>query len=235
MRTTTLKPKQAKMAKKKTTEAAGQNEAAKPILYTTLAHEASAEFTEKKSLFIGYAAPVRTEQDALDFIAKIKKKHSDATHNVYAYQLNGGGIARYSDDGEPQGTAGVPVLDIIKKSGADDVCVVVTRYFGGILLGAGGLVRAYAAGAKAAIDAAGIVTYENYTEFKLASGYSEYQKLVYELPRYHVKVDSTDFGGDVTLKLAIRAVDYENFADRVAELFAGRIKPEITGERFDYE
>lgn len=235
MRTTTLKPKQANMAKKKTTEAAGQNEAAKPILYTTLAHEASAEFTEKKSLFIGYAAPVRTEQDALDFIAKIKKKHSDATHNVYAYQLNGGGIARYSDDGEPQGTAGVPVLDIIKKSGADDVCVVVTRYFGGILLGAGGLVRAYAAGAKAAIDAAGIVTYENYTEFKLASGYSEYQKLVYELPRYHVKVDSTDFGGDVTLKLAIRAVDYENFADRVAELFAGRIKPEITGERFDYE
>ena len=223
------------MAKKKTTEAAGQNEAAKPILYTTLAREASAEFTEKKSLFIGYAAPVRTEQDALDFIAKIRKKHSDATHNVYAYQLNGGGIARYSDDGEPQGTAGVPVLDIIKKSGADDVCVVVTRYFGGILLGAGGLVRAYAAGAKAAIDAAGIVTFENYTEFRLASGYSEYQKLEYELPRYHVKVDSTDFGGDVTLKLAIRAVDYESFAARVSELFAGRIKPEITGERFDYE
>ena len=223
------------MAKKKTTEAAGQNEAAKPRLYTTLTREASAEFAEKKSLFIGYAAPTKTEQDALDFIAKIRKKHSDATHNVYAYQLNGGGIARYSDDGEPQGTAGVPVLDIIKKSGADDVCVVVTRYFGGILLGAGGLVRAYAAGAKAAIDAAGIVTYENYTEFRLASGYSEYQKLVYELPRYHVKVDSTDFGGDVTLKLAIRAVDYENFADRVAELFAGRIKPEITGERFDYE
>ena len=223
------------MAKKKTTEAAGQNEAAKPILYTTLAREASAEFTEKKSLFIGYATPVRTEQDALDFIAKIRKKHSDATHNVYAYQLNGGGIARYSDDGEPQGTAGVPVLDIIKKSGADDVCVVVTRYFGGILLGAGGLVRAYAAGAKAAIDAAGIVTFENYTEFRLASGYSEYQKLEYELPRYHVKVDSTDFGGDVTLKLAIRAVDYESFAARVSELFAGRIKLEITGERFDYE
>lgn len=233
--TTTLKPKRANMAKKKTTEAAGQNEAAKPRLYTTLAREASAEFTEKKSLFIGYATPVRTEQDALDFIAKIRKKHSDATHNVYAYQLNGGGVARYSDDGEPQGTAGVPVLDIIKKSGADDVCVVVTRYFGGILLGAGGLVRAYAAGAKAAIDAAGIVTYENYTEFKLASGYSEYQKLEYELPRYHVKVDSTDFGGDVTLKLAIRAVDYESFAARVSELFAGRIKPEITGERFDYE
>ena len=233
--TTTLKPKRANMAKKKTTEAAGQNEAAKPRLYTTLAREASAEFTEKKSLFIGYATPVRTEQDALDFIAKIRKKHSDATHNVYAYQLNGGGVARYSEDGEPQGTAGVPVLDIIKKSGADDVCVVVTRYFGGILLGAGGLVRAYAAGAKAAIDAAGIVTYENYTEFKLVSGYSEYQKLVYELPRYHVKVDSTDFGGDVTLKLAIRAVDYENFAARVSELFAGRIKPEITGERFDYE
>ncbi len=233
--TTTLKPKRANMAKKKTTESAGQNEAAKPRLYTTLAREASAEFTEKKSLFIGYAAPTKTEQDALDFIAKIRKKHSDATHNVYAYQLNGGGIARYSDDGEPQGTAGVPVLDIIKKSGADDVCVVVTRYFGGILLGAGGLVRAYAAGAKAAIDAAGIVTYENYTEFKLVSGYSEYQKLEYELPRYHVKVDSTDFGGDVTLKLAIRAVDYDNFAARVSELFAGRIKPEITGERFDYE
>ena len=129
----------------------------------------------------------------------------------------------------------VPTLNVFRAEGINNFCCVITRYFGGILLGAGGLVRAYAAGAKAAIDAAGIVTYENYTEFKLVSGYSEYQKLEYELPRYHVKVDSTDFGGDVTLKLAIRAVDYESFADRVAELFAGRIKPEITGERFDYE
>ena len=202
--------------------------------YKTVLREAEDDFVEKRSRFIGYAKPVSTEAEALAFIAEKRSKHWDASHNVYAYILRGG-IMRYSDDGEPQGTAGVPVLDIIKKSGADDVCVVVTRYFGGILLGAGGLVRAYAAGAKAAIDAAEIVTYENYTEFKLVSGYSEYQKLEYELPRYHVKVDSTDFGGDVTLKLAIRAVDYESFAARVSELFAGRIKPEITGERFDYE
>ena len=104
-------------------------------LYITLEKEASASFVEKKSEFIGYACPCKTEQEALDFIAKIRKKHADAKHNVYAYQIKENNIARFTDDGEPQGTAGMPVLDIIRKTGFTDACIVVTRYFGGILLG----------------------------------------------------------------------------------------------------
>jgi len=202
--------------------------------YTTLAKEGSDELTEKKSVFIGYAKPVKTEEEAVAYIAAIRKKHADARHNVYAYQLHGGGIARYSDDGEPQGTAGVPVLDIIKKSGADDFVIVVTRYFGGILLGTGGLVRAYSAAAKLAVDAAGIVTYENYREFIVDCDYSAYQKLTAEMPKYGVLTDDTGFGGNISLKLAVRATRYDEFAARIAEMFAGRIVPHVTGERFDY-
>lgn len=208
--------------------------AAEPKLYTTLAREASGELTEKKSVFIGYAKPVKTEREAIDFIAAIRKKHSDARHNVYAYQLNGGGIARYSDDGEPQGTAGVPVLDVIKKSGADDCVIVVTRYFGGILLGTGGLVRAYSAAAKLAVDAAEVVTYECFKELSLKCDYSAYQRLEAELPKYGIITDSVDFGGEVTLKLAVKAVRLEEFSERVSEMFAGRLAVEIIGERFDY-
>lgn len=205
-----------------------------PKTYTTLEREASAEFIEKKSQFIGYACPVKTEAEATDFIARIRKKHSDATHNCYAYQLNGGGIARYSDDGEPQGTAGVPILDVIKKSGADDCCVVVTRYFGGILLGAGGLVRAYANGAKIALDAAHIVTYESYTEFRLVCDYAAYQKLDYEFPKYGIIVDASDFGGSVTLRLAIKSTRYAQFSEKLAEMLAGNVNIEVIGERFDF-
>lgn len=205
-----------------------------PKTHTTLEMEASAEFTEKKSLFIGYACPIKTEEDALEFIKKIRHKHGDATHNCYAYELNGGGIARYSDDGEPQGTAGVPILDVIKKSGATDCCVVVTRYFGGILLGAGGLVRAYANGAKIALDAAHIVTYESYTEFRLVCDYGAYQKLNYEFPKYGIIVDASDFGGSITLKLAIKAVKFAEFEAKLSEMFAGKICAEVLGERFDF-
>lgn len=220
------------MAKKNTKIAEAVPEA--PKLYTTLEREASAEFTEKKSVFIGYACPVKTEEEALAFIAKIRHKHADAKHNCFAYQLRGGGIARYSDDSEPQGTAGVPILDVIKKSGVDDCCVVVTRYFGGILLGAGGLVRAYANGAKIALEAAHIVTYEEYREFTLTCDYAAYQKIEYELPRYGILTDSSDFGGNVTLALAIKATRFDEFDARIAELFGGRICLNVTGERFDF-
>lgn len=205
-----------------------------PKTYTTLEREASDSFIEKKSEFIGYACPVKTEDEAIEFIAKIRKKHADAKHNCYAYQLNGGGIARYSDDGEPQGTAGVPILDVIKKSGADDCVVVVTRYFGGILLGTGGLVRAYAQGAKLALDAAHIVTYEQYTEFRLVCDYGEYQKLNYELPKWGAIVDDSNFGGSVALKLAVRTADFAAFDAKLAEMFAGKVQAEICGERFDF-
>lgn len=107
--------------------------------YKTVRAESQDEFVERKSRFIGYIAPVKTEKEAQDFIVKISKQHFDATHNVYAYVLRDGMTRRYSDNGEPQGTAGVPVLDVLLKEGLTDVCVVVTRYFGGIMLGAGGL------------------------------------------------------------------------------------------------
>lgn len=203
-------------------------------LYTTLEREASAEFAEKKSVFIGYAAPVKTEDEAVEFIRKIRHKHGDATHNCYAYELNGGSIARYSDDGEPQGTAGVPILDVIKKSGATDCCVVVTRYFGGILLGAGGLVRAYANGAKIALEAAHIVTYEKYIEFRVACDYSAYQKLSNELPKYRIITDASDFGGSITLKLACKEILFPDFEKKLAEMFSGKVGTQIIGERFDF-
>lgn len=205
-----------------------------PKTYTTLEREASAQFTEKKSVFIGHACPVKTEDEAVEFINKIRKKYSDARHNCYAYQLNGGGIARYSDDSEPQGTAGVPILDVIKKSGADDCCIVVTRYFGGILLGAGGLVRAYSTAAKIALDAAHIVTYESYTEFRLVCDYGAYQKLSYEFPKYGIIVDASDFGGSITLRLAVKEAKFTEFESKLSEMFAGRICAEVTGTRFDF-
>ena len=122
--------------------------------YRTLHSSSQDEFTEKRSRFIGYACPVTTEDEALAFIAKIKKQHWDAKHNVYAYVLRDWQIRRYSDDGEPQGTAGIPVLDVLIKGDVTDAVIVVTRYFGGILLGGGGLVRAYGHAASIAVRAA---------------------------------------------------------------------------------
>ena len=120
------------------------SEQLKPELYTTLEGEGHDEFEERRSLFIGHAKHVTSEEEAMEFVKSLKKEYADATHNVWAYVLKGGIVARYSDDGEPQGTAGMPILETIRKSGEEDVCIVVTRYFGGILLGAGGLTRAYA-------------------------------------------------------------------------------------------
>ncbi|MBQ1830507.1 MAG: YigZ family protein, partial [Ruminococcus sp.] len=125
--------------------------------YKTVAREASDEFVEKRSRFIGYVKPVKTEEEAVAFINQKRSEHWDARHNVYAYSLREGNIKRYSDDGEPSGTAGMPVLDVIVKNEIYDVCVVVTRYFGGVLLGTGGLVRAYSQGSKIALESGGIV------------------------------------------------------------------------------
>lgn len=121
--------------------------------YRTVRNAAEAAFTERRSRFIGYICPVQTEAQALEFIARIRKKHPDATHNVYGYILREQNKTRYSDDGEPQGTAGLPVLQVLKNERLTDVAVVATRYFGGVLLGGGGLVRAYTHTAKIAVDA----------------------------------------------------------------------------------
>ena len=203
--------------------------------YVTLRHEASAEFEEKRSVFIGYAKPVKTEAEAMEFVKKIRGKHGDARHNVFAYTLGGGVTARYSDDGEPQGTAGIPVLDVLRKSGVDDACIVVTRYFGGILLGAGGLVRAYSAAAKMALDAAEIATFEPYTEFSLTCSYPEYQKISAELPHFGAIIDDTQFADNVTLLFAVKKEKGDELVTRIREMTAGRSIPATVGERFDCE
>ena len=169
-------------------------------IYTTVKHDGEAEFEEKRSVFIGYAKRVTTAEDAADFIKAIKKKHPDARHNCSAYLLRGGTVARYSDDGEPQGTAGMPILETIRKSGAEDVCIVVTRYFGGILLGAGGLTRAYAHAAAIALGAAEIVTYEEYHEYRLVCSYSEYQRYIALLGNTGAIIDDTVYDAGILWK-----------------------------------
>ena len=202
--------------------------------YVTVKQEAHVEFEEKRSLFIGHAIHVESEEDAAAFVKGIKKQYADATHNVWAYHLKGGIIARYSDDGEPQGTAGMPVLEAIRKSGADDVCVVVTRYFGGILLGAGGLVRAYSHSAVLAINEAEVVVYEPYCEYCLVCGYSEYQKYSNILSNDSaVMIDSTDFGAEVTVKFAVKRDFAEKLLNKISEAGYGRDIPKFLGERFD--
>ena len=145
--------------------------------YVTVEREAADEFIEKKSRFIGSCRPVQTEEEALDFIAKLKSQYWDASHNVYAYILREGNIARFSDDGEPQGTAGIPVIDTLKKAGVVDAVVVATRYFGGILLGGGGLIRAYSHTASIALAAAHKITMRECLLLSLSCDYSLYGKV----------------------------------------------------------
>lgn len=201
--------------------------------YVTVKQESHVEFEEKRSLFIGHAIHVDSEDEAAAFVKSIKKQYADATHNVWAYHLKGGIIARYSDDGEPQGTAGMPVLEAIRKSGVDDVCVVVTRYFGGILLGAGGLVRAYSHSAVIAIEGAEIVTYEPYYEYELVCGYSEYQKYSNILGIERAVIDSTNFGAEVIVRFAVKKTQAERVLTKISETGFGRDVPKLLGERFD--
>ncbi len=199
--------------------------------YITLSKEAEASFVEKKSEFIGYAKPVKTEEEAMEFITKIRKKHGDATHNCYAYML-ANGSARYSDDGEPQGTAGVPILSVIQKGGFTDAVIVVTRYFGGILLGAGGLVRAYSAAARDAVSAAKVVAYAEYLEFRVQCSYSDYQRLIPIIALLGIKEDGSEFTDTVTLMLAAKEAEYSAFKDKISEIGAGKISITQTGKRF---
>lgn len=148
--------------------------------YFTIKNEAVSQFEEKKSIFIGHAARICSETEAKNYIDSVKSRHKEAKHNVYAYVIGENmGIQRYSDDGEPQGTAGMPVLDVIKKAGITDIAIVVTRYFGGVLLGKGGLVRAYTKAASLAVKAAGIVEIIEGAEVEIDLEYEGLGKLRY--------------------------------------------------------
>lgn len=177
--------------------------------YKTVEKEASDSFIEKKSKFIGYAKPVKTQEDALEFISEIKSKHWDATHNVYAYVLRENNIQRYSDDGEPSGTAGVPVLDVMLKESLVDVCVVATRYFGGTLLGAGGLVRAYSHTSKISLEAAGIITMAQCSVMSAEVDYSFYDRLNILLSDFSAVILNTSFSDKVCVEFSVK----ENIVD----------------------
>lgn len=200
--------------------------------YKTVRKAASDEYIVKKSRFIGHIAPVTTAEQALEFIAAVSKKHWDATHNVYAYILREGGIKRYSDDGEPQGTAGIPTLDVLEKSGVTDCAVVVTRYFGGIMLGAGGLVRAYSHSASIAVAAGGIVTRAMCARLKVTCDYYFYGKLSSLVPESGGVIEDTVFEDNVTLifRLPLELVD--GFNAKLIDVSNGRYRTEKTGEFF---
>lgn len=190
--------------------------------YKTVELESSDYFVEKKSKFIGYAKPVSTQDEAVEFINSIKSKHWDATHNVYAYVLRENNTQRYSDDGEPSGTAGVPVLDVILKENVTDVCVVATRYFGGTLLGAGGLVRAYSHTSKIALDAAHIITMANCQIYSVIFDYSFYDRLNVLLYDFGANVIKSVFSASVSVEFSIKEDASELLKDKLTDISNGK-------------
>lgn len=195
--------------------------------YKTIKSRGSDEFVEKKSRFIGYIAPCETEEEAIAFINEIRTKHRDATHNVYAYSLRAGQIKRASDDGEPQGTGGVPMLNVLNGNELVDVCCVVTRYFGGTLLGVGGLVRAYTEGAKIAVAAGGIKTMAESADVKITCDYGLYGKIEHFINEHGILVVGSDFGAEVSTTVRLRTEETEKFGKDMIELTSARAKTEI--------
>ena len=201
-------------------------------IYKTIQKEAFGEFVERHSKFISYAKPVETEDDAISFINKIKTKHWDAKHNVYAYSLLKGSIMRYSDDGEPHGTAGVPVLDILKKNEVTNIVIVVTRYFGGILLGTGGLVRAYSSAAKLALDSAVIINMVSCFRAQLFCDYSLYGKISSILAELGAKIEESEFLDNVKIIFYIEKKKLNILNDKLNEVSSGEIITKILEEKY---
>lgn len=203
--------------------------------YKTLAAPACASFIEKKSEFIGNIAPCKTEEEAVAFIEQIRKQHRKATHNCYAYILRDNNIGRHSDDGEPGGTAGTPMYEVLRKEGLTDVCCVVTRYFGGILLGAGGLVRAYTNGVKIAIDAAKIKEISPARRLKITLEYSLYGKIGAILTQFDARVQNEEFAADACITLCLREERAEEFKEKLIDICFGRVDIQDLGvEEYDF-
>ena len=200
--------------------------------YKTVEFENSDEFVEKKSRFIGYVKPVQTQEEAVSFINSIKSKHWDATHNVYAYVLKENNIQRYSDDGEPSGTAGVPVLDVILKNGLVDVCVVVTRYFGGIMLGAGGLVRAYSHGSKIAVESGNMITMASCKVLTVSVEYSFYERVNNLLSDFDANIENAEFADHVTITFSLKQERVTDLQNKLTDLSNGLYQLNEIGEKF---
>ncbi len=193
---------------------------------------AEAELVEKRSRFIGQVKPVETEEEARAFVEQVKKKHYDARHNCWCYRLRDGDVERYSDDGEPQGTAGQPMLNVFQREEVTNVVCVVTRYFGGVLLGAGGLVRAYTQSAKDALDAAGISVVRRWVEAAVPCPYSFFDRVRLEVEAHGGVLGETEYAADVTVHALLPEGQVEAFSARMTELTAGGTAVQIMGEAF---
>ena len=188
-------------------------------------------FIEKKSRFIGRVWPVESEDEALEKIQAMKKQHYDATHNCWAYIIKDGAV-RFSDDGEPGGTAGMPMLQVLQREGLFNVVCVVTRYFGGILLGAGGLVRAYTKGAKIAVDAAGKSMKRVWSVLYVPCPYTYFERVKLEADAFGGLIRTTDFGSEVELEILMPEVQAQPFLDRLTDMSAGNIEGMITAQEY---
>lgn len=202
-------------------------------VYRTVHKFGKDEIIINKSRFIGYAMPVESESEALDFIDRIKTEHRDATHNVYAYVLGeNSNVQKFSDDGEPSGTAGIPVLEVIKKEDLRNVAVVVTRYFGGIKLGAGGLIRAYTKGAKVGLEAAIIVDKVLHYRVKIRINYSLYGMVENFLNTHGYIVDDIQYDEAVNIFVYVKFSDVERFINTVKDMASGNVDIERVGEEY---
>ena len=189
------------------------------------------EFIEKRSRFIGHIFPVETEEEALEKIQQLKKKYYDATHNCWAYVIRGGAM-RFSDDGEPGGTAGNPMMQVLQREGINNVVCIVTRYFGGVLLGAGGLVRAYTKGAKIAIDAAGKSMKRIWTVLYLPCPYTYYERVKLEIAAFDGILRDTQFGAEVEMEILLAAAKTQPFLDRITDMTAGMVEGMEIGQEY---
>lgn len=203
--------------------------------YLAIAAGGQDEIVEKKSRFIGYTASVTTEEEAVAFIETIKKKHYDARHNCFAYSIGTGPqpVLRFSDDGEPQGTAGKPILEVIQGSGIRNICIVVTRYFGGTLLGTGGLVRAYTDAAKAGIAASTVKKKRQLIEAEMSMNYTELGKIQYLVANSDAEIMDTLYTDKVALKVRVYAPVYDSFIKQITEATGAKVTVNKTGEIFD--
>ena len=197
--------------------------------YFVPAGSGEAEFVEKRSSFLGHVRFAGTEDAAREFINDMKKKHYDARHNCWCYLLRDG-TERYSDDGEPQGTAGLPMLEVFRREGVENVVCVVTRYFGGVLLGTGGLLRAYTKSAKDALDAAGIAAVRRWVKLETACPYSLLERMKTECMALEGAVSDVEYGADVRMSFLLPEAKAEAFCARVTELSAGQSSAKAVGE-----
>ena len=202
--------------------------------YITIKNTSRFEYEDRKSVFIGYASPVSSESEAISFIEKIKKLEPTAKHHVYSYVLRENSVMRFTDDKEPQGTAGMPVLDAIRKNGCTDTVIVVVRYFGGTLLGTGGLVKAYTTAAVGALREAEIIEYDLYTELSLSLSYSDYQKVSSLLLPLGFRVENTLYSDSVEVLGKIKSSLYNKLNEEIVSSTCARAKIEKIGEKFDF-